>query len=104
MSDLFIILGQDLVLGNGGFATGAPGNRLVAFVQPATLPADFEKVPDGVVVGIGHSEVRVVPIHEIAQAAALFSLNSGIFKNSVFAFIDEVVYAVVFDIFFGLEA
>ena len=99
MGRFFIVLGEHFVLGDGGFTTGAPGHSLVALINPAFLPANLKKVPDGVVIFVGHGEVGIVPVHEITESFALLCLDSGKFQNSLFTLIDEFGDTVGFDIF-----
>ena len=63
------------MLRNSGFTAGAPGYDVMAFVEPTSFPADFEEMPNSIIVGVGHGEVRVAPVHKITKSFGLFDLD-----------------------------
>src|SRR5258706_13802924 len=85
VSDVFIILGQYFVLGNRCLTPGAPGNAILAFVNPAIVMAYSKKMPNHVIVLIGHCVIRMIPIHKITKPFTLLSLNIAIFEDTLFA-------------------
>ena len=104
VDDLLVSLGNNLVLGEPRAAAGAPGHHVAAFVQPAPLVAGLEKVPDRVVVLVGHRVVGVVPVHPIAQADGLGRLDGGEAAYTLLAQLHKAADAVGLDVPLGFEA
>ncbi len=76
----------------------------MSLVDPAAIVALFEKVPDRVVVLVGHRVVRVVPVHPVAEPDRLIGDALGIFPDALLAAIDELGDAIRFDIALALES
>src|SRR6266571_8010340 len=93
----------------GGFlwdgpAARTPVHHVMAAVQPTPFVARFDDAPDGVVVLVGHREVRITPIHPLAETDALFGDDSGELQNAIFAALIEFGDAVLLDIAFAAES
>ncbi len=98
MRAVLIAFGDDLMFGDAGAAPRAPGHGIVPLIDPATIVTLFQEVPDGVVVLVGHGEVRVVPIHPVAKPDRLFGDPAGVLPDPLLAAIDELGDAIGFDI------
>ena len=101
--DFLVTLGDDLVLAYRRPAPGTPGHHIVALVDPPLLMTTLKKSPDRIVVLVRHREVRVVPIHPVAQSLGLLSLNVGKVPDAIFARLDELGYPKLLNVAFRLE-
>ena len=102
--DLLVTLGHDLLLGQAGAAPRAPGHHVRALVDPAALAAHLQEVPDRVVVLVGHREVRVVPVHPVAQPDRLPGLDVGVLSDAGLAQLHEPLDAELLDVALRFEA
>ena len=64
MGDLLVALGGDLMLADTGGTARAPWHHVIAFVQPAVLPALLQECPDHVIILIGEGEVRAAQLRQ----------------------------------------
>ncbi len=76
----------------------------MSLVDPATVVALLQEMPDRVVVLIGHRVIRIVPVHPIAQPDRLIGDPLGELPDALFAAIDELGNAIRFDIALALES
>ncbi len=67
MNHFFVLFGKNFVLGNSSAAAQAPGHHIPALVKHLFLAAFFEKMPDGVIIRVGHRVIRIVPVHPLAE-------------------------------------
>src|SRR5665811_2079341 len=103
MGTFLISLGHDFVLRKTDAAAGTPGHDIVPLVDPAAIMARLEKVPDRVVVLVGHRVVGVVPVHPLTKPYRLLDLAGGVFPDPFLASLDEVGDAEVFNLSLVLE-
>jgi hypothetical protein len=103
MSPLLIALGHDFMFGNAGSATGAPWHDVVALVEPAAIMDGLQEVPDGVVILIGHRQIRVVPIHPVSESDGLLSNAVGESQDSLLTSFYEFGDSESFDVSLALE-
>ena len=69
--------GGQLVLRQRRAAARAPDHRPVSRVQPALVGAALQEQPDVLDVGVGHREVRPVPVHPHAEPLRLPGLDAA---------------------------
>src|SRR3989339_1097395 len=75
MRYFFIILCQDLMLGDSGFATRTPRNNVTALVNPSFFMTYLENMPDHIIILIRHGVVGMIPIHEVSKPLTLLGLD-----------------------------
>lgn len=94
----------DFLLGDTGAAARTPGHAVEALVDQATLVTLLEERPDGVVVLVRHGEVRVIPVHPVAETDGLVGLHLAEAQHALLAVVDELLETVVLDLFLGRES
>ena len=104
MGDLRVALRLDLHVADAGPAARAPRHDVVAAVQPAAVVAGLDDTPDGVVVLVRHREVRVGPVHPLAQADALLADDARELEHAVLAALVELGDTEALDVALGAEA
>src|SRR5437588_8307937 len=75
----------------------------MATIDEVPLMARLEKVPDGVVVLVCQGVVRMVPVHEVAEALRLFDLKIGKREHALSTLAHKVLYAVALDVALRVE-
>ena len=73
-------------------------------VEPAALVADLEEAPDVADVGVGHREVRPLPVHPHAEPARLPRLDARVLGDALAARAREAVEPVGLDLVLRVEA
>src|ERR1051325_703721 len=85
-------------------AARTPRHHVMAAIQPTTFVTRFDHAPDGEVVLVRHREVRVSPVHPLAESDALLADDARELQNAVFAALNELGNTILFDVAFGGEA
>ena len=92
------------MLGKGGSAPRAPRHRLIFTLNPAVIVADLQEMPDALDILVGVGVIGVVPLHPLTETLRLVGDDAGEVLDTVNALFRKVIHAVVFDVFFRLEA
>src|SRR5262245_2479661 len=76
----------------------------MALVEPATLMAQLQETPDAIVVLVREGEIRVIPIHPVAEALTLLTDACSEAVDALLTLAHEVGNAILFDLALVLEA
>ena len=99
-----VLLARLLVLGERGPAARAPLRGAVPLVQPAALVDGLEEAPDVLDVRVAERVVVVVPVHPLAEAAALVGHDLAVVRDALDALAGELGEAVLLDLVLRREA
>ncbi len=75
----------------------------MALVEPAALVAELEEAPDVADVGVGHREVRPLPVHPHAEPARLLGLDRRVLGDAIATRAREAIEPVGLDLVLGVE-
>src|SRR5579859_1446558 len=104
MGALGVAFGRDLMLGERRATAWAPGQHIMAPVEPAMGMAQLQKAPDAIVVLVGMRIIALLPVHPVAEPLALCGLDCRKVGHTLLAALDEGRDAVGFDLALAGEA
>ncbi len=99
-----VLLAGLLVLRERRSTPGAPLRRAMALVEPASLVDGLEETPDVLDVRVAECVVVVVPVHPLAEAAALLGHHLAVMGDALAALARELGEAVLLDLALRPEA
>src|SRR5439155_9128529 len=103
MVEFLVLAREQLVLGDGGAAAGAPDRGAVPLVEPASLVRDLEEAPDVLDVRVREGVVVVVPVHPHAEPLRLLGDHLGEAGDPLLAARGELGDPVLLDLSFRVQ-
>src|SRR5712692_5728401 len=104
MAGLLVALRFHLHVGDAGGTAWTPGHDIVPLIDQAPLVTPLEKRPDCIVVLVRKRVVVIAPIHPVTQADGLLGLAFRKGVDLLFTTLDELIYAIGFDIELSFKA
>ncbi len=84
-------------------AASTPRHHRMPLEQPSALAHLFQKMPNVLVVLLGHGVVGIFPIHPLPQPTRLLSLNACVFQHTIATGAGKFVQSICNDILLRVE-
>ena len=105
MNELHVlVVARLLVLRQRRAATRTPLRRTVSLVEPSALVDGLQEPPDVFDVRVAEGEIRVVPVHPLAEARRLLGPHARVVRDALFAARRELGDAVLLDVALRAES